>query len=63
VRLASVKAGDIVRVDDGQAWLATVYDVPERGRVRVTPITGPRGMRTVTAREIVAHWRLVKART
>lgn len=50
--LASIKPGDIVRVHDGLPYFAEVI---ERGGtlVRVAPITGPRGVRTVTSREVV----------
>jgi hypothetical protein len=60
VRLAGIKPGDIVRVHDGLAYLAEVID-QDGARVRVAPITGPKGVRTVTSRDVVDHWR--KART
>jgi hypothetical protein len=52
VRLAGIRAGDIVRVDDG---LPCSKVIGQGGaRVRVAPITGPSGVRTVTfARDVV----------
>jgi hypothetical protein len=47
VRLAGIKPGDIVRVHDGLPYLAEVIG-HDGARVRVAPITGPRGVRTVT---------------
>jgi hypothetical protein len=61
VRLAGVKPGDIVRVHDGLPYLAEVIG-QEGARVRVTPITGPKGVRTVTSRDVVDHWRKVRPR-
>jgi hypothetical protein len=60
MRLAGVKAGDIVRVHDGLPWFAEVVG-HDGARLRVTPITGPKGVRTVTSRDVVEHWR--KARS
>jgi hypothetical protein len=61
MRLAGIKPGDIVRVHDGLPYLAEV--IGQRGaRVRVAPITGPRGVRTVTSREVVEHWRKARSR-
>ena len=66
MRLGSVRAGDIVRVDDGMPYLAEVIGrgaAAERGYdLRVMPLTGPRGVRGVRARQVVAHWRRVGAR-
>jgi hypothetical protein len=61
MRLAGIRAGDIVRVHDGLPYLAEVigHDGP---RVRVTPITGPTGVRTVTSRDVVDHWRKTRSR-
>jgi hypothetical protein len=61
MRLASIKPGDIVRIDDGLPYLAEVIG-QDGARVRVTPITGPRGVRTVTSREVVEHWRKARPR-
>lgn len=61
VRLAGVKPGDIVRVHDGLPYLAEVIG-QDGARVHVAPITGPRGVRTVTSRDVVEHWRKVRAR-
>jgi hypothetical protein len=61
IRLAGIKPGDIVRVHDGLPYLAEVIG-QEGPRVRVEPITGPRGFRTVTSREVVEHWRKVRPR-
>lgn len=66
MRLASVRPGDIVRVDDGMPYYGEVIEVLSGGRalaqragVRVSPITGPRGVRGVSARQVVGHWRRV----
>ena len=56
MRLASVKTGDLVRVDDGLPYFAEVIE-RDGVRVKVSPITGPRGVRTVTARSVVTHWK------
>ena len=61
MRLAGIKPGDIVRVHDGLPYLAEVIG-QDGARVRVAPITGPRGVRTITSREVVEHWRKVRAR-
>ena len=61
MRLARVRAGDIVRVHDGLPYLAEVIG-QEGARVRVAPITGPKGVRTVTSREVVEHWRKARPR-
>jgi hypothetical protein len=61
VRLAGIKPGDIVRVHDGLPYLAEVVG-QDGARVRVAPITGPRGVRTVTSRDVVDHWRKVRTR-
>jgi hypothetical protein len=60
MRLASIKPGDIVRIDDGLPYLAEVIG-HDGARMRVTPITGPKGVRTITSRDVVEHWR--KARS
>ena len=56
MRLAGIKPGDIVRVNDGLPYLAEVIG-QDGVRVRVMPITGPRGVRTITSRMAVEHWR------
>jgi hypothetical protein len=61
VRLAGIKPGDIVRVHDGLPYLAEVIG-QDGARVRVAPITGPRGVRTVTSRDVVEHWRKSRSR-
>jgi hypothetical protein len=61
MRLASIKPGDIVRVHDGLPYLAEVIG-QDGALVRITPITGPRGVRTVTSREVVEHWRKARPR-
>jgi hypothetical protein len=61
VRLAGVKPGDIVRVHHGLPYLAEVVG-QDGARVRVTPITGPRGVRTVTSRDVIEHWRKARSR-
>ena len=44
MRLAAIKTGDIVRVHDGLPYLAEVIG-HDGARLRVAPITGPRGIR------------------
>jgi hypothetical protein len=61
MRLAGVRTGDIVRVHDGLPYLAEVIG-HDGARVRVTPITGPKGVRTITSREVVEHWRKSRSR-
>jgi hypothetical protein len=61
VRLAGIRAGDIVRVHDGLPYLAEVIG-HDGARVRVAPITGPTGVRTVTSRDVVDHWRKARPR-
>jgi hypothetical protein len=61
VRLAGIRPGDIVRVHDGLPYLAEVIG-HDGARVRVAPITGPRGIRMVTSREVVEHWRRARSR-
>ena len=61
MRLAAIRVGDIVCVHDGLPWFAEVIG-QEGARVRVSPITGPRGVRTVTSRDVVGHWRKVRPR-
>jgi hypothetical protein len=61
MRLARIKPGDIVRVHDGLPYLAEVIG-QHRARVRIAPITGPRGVRTVTSRDVVDHWRKTRSR-
>jgi hypothetical protein len=61
VRLAGIKPGDIVRVHDGLPYLAEVVG-HDGARLRVTPITGPKGVRTVTSRDVLDHWRKTRSR-
>ena len=61
MRLAAIRAGDIVRVNDGLPYLAEVIG-QEGARLRVAPITGPRGVRTVTPRDVADHWRKGRSR-
>jgi hypothetical protein len=61
MRLAGIRAGDIVRVHDGLPYLAEVIG-QDAARLRVAPITGPRGVRTVTSRDVVEHWRMARSR-
>ena len=61
MRLAAIRAGDIVRVNDGLPYLAEV--VGQDGvRVRVSPITGPKGVRTIASRQVIEHWRKARSR-
>jgi hypothetical protein len=60
-RTTGVKPGDIVRVHDGLPYLAEVIG-QDGARVRAAPITGPRGVRTVTSRAVVEHWRKTRSR-
>jgi len=50
-----------VRVDDGLPYFAEVIE-RDGTRMRVAPITGPRGVRTATSRDVVDHWRKVRPR-
>lgn len=59
MRLAGIRAGDIVRVDDGLPFYALVIERAER-RLIVNPITGPRGLRHASATQVTSHWRHVK---
>jgi hypothetical protein len=61
MRLDGIRAGDIVRVHDGLPYLAEVIG-HDGARLRVTPITGPKGVRTVTSRDVVDHWRKARSR-
>jgi hypothetical protein len=61
MRLAGIRAGDIVHVNDGLPYFAEVIG-QDGARVRVAPITGPRGVRTVTSRDVVGHWRKSRSR-
>jgi hypothetical protein len=51
----------VVTADDGLPYLSEVIG-QDGGRVQVAPITGPKGVRTVTSREVVEHWRKARAR-
>ena len=61
MRLASIKPGDIVRVHDGLPYLAEIID-HDGVRLRVAPITGPKGVRSITSRDVIEHWRKVRPR-
>ena len=45
----------------GLPYLAEVIG-QDGARVRVAPITGPKGVRTITSREVVDHWRKARSR-
>ena len=64
MRISTVKPRDLVRVDDGLPYFAEVIE-HAAGVLRVSPITGPRGVRSVKARQVVDHWRhqTMKGRT
>jgi hypothetical protein len=53
VRLASVRPGDIVRVDGS---LAYVVEKPSRGRIAIRWALRT-GIRTISARQVEAAWR------
>lgn len=56
MRLASVREGDIVRVDDGLVYFALVRG--RRGRrLVVNPLNGAWNPAPVKATEVVGHWR------
>jgi hypothetical protein len=61
MRLTSIRPGDIVRVDDGLPYLAFVRECAPR-QLHVAAITGPRGYRTITARQVVEHWRAARSK-
>jgi hypothetical protein len=61
MRLASIKPGDIVRVHDGLPYLAEIIG-HDGARLRVAPITGPKGVRTITSRDMIEHWRKARSR-
>jgi hypothetical protein len=61
MRLAGIRPGDIVRIDDGLPYLAQVIE-RDGARIRVAPITGPRGVRAVRSRDVIGHWRKAGAR-
>ena len=61
MRLAGIKPGDLVRVHDGLPYLAEVVG-HDGGRVRVAPITGPSGVRTIPSRDVIEHSRKARSR-
>lgn len=61
MRLASIRDGDIVEVNDGLPYLAIVRSRAGR-RLRVEPISGKFSPAPVRAGDIVAHWRKVRPR-
>lgn len=56
MRLVGIRPGAIVKIHDGLPYFAEVID-RDTASLRVSPITGPRGVRTVRARQVVDHWR------
>jgi hypothetical protein len=54
VRLASIKAGDMVRVDGS---LAEVVDKPQAGRLTIRWVGRSTSLRTISARGVEAAWR------
>jgi hypothetical protein len=64
MRLESIRAGDIVQIDDGLPYLAHVEQARGVGgnRLIVVALNGSHAMRTVKARDVVAHWRRTGAR-
>ena len=63
MRLASIRPGDLVRVDDGLPYIAEVLGDQGRG-LRVLPVSGPRGGgRAVKAVEVIGHWRQTRCRS
>lgn len=58
MRLQGIEPGAIIRVDDGlRPWYGMTKKQPEEQTVYVAPITGPRGARTVKARDVTGIWR------
>jgi hypothetical protein len=56
VRLAGVREGDIVRIDDGLSYLALVRG--RRGRrLLVAPLNGRWNPAPIKAAAVTAHWR------
>jgi hypothetical protein len=56
MRLANVRDGDIVRVDDGLVYFALMRE--RRGRrLVVDPISGPWRPAPVKASDVQGHWR------
>jgi hypothetical protein len=51
----------VVTAHDGLPYFAEVIGQVGVG-VRVAPITGPRGVRTITSRDVVDHWRKTRSR-
>lgn len=62
MRLTAIKPGDHVKVDDGLPYFAEVIEL-DAGQLRVSPITGPRGVRSVRARQVIEHWRKAQRRS
>lgn len=61
MRLGSIQPGDLVQVDDGLPYLAEVQmrEDEQPRTLLVRPCHGSRSIRTVKARVVVAHWRLM----
>jgi hypothetical protein len=55
------KSGEVATAVDGLAYLAQVIG-RDGTRVRVSPITGPKGIRAFTSRDVAEHWRKVRPR-
>lgn len=62
MRLASIRDGDIVEVNDGLPYLAIVRSRNGR-RLRVDPISGKFSPAPVRAADVVGHWRKVRPRS
>jgi hypothetical protein len=62
MRLAAIRAGDIVLVNDGLPYHAEVVE-KQRGRLRVRPVSRSLAPRTVKAAWVVDHWRHAARRT
>lgn len=54
--LTAISIGDIVQVDDGMPFYAKVMD-KGAGTLVVSPLHRPTNLRTVKARQVIAHWR------
>jgi hypothetical protein len=59
MRLARIRRGDLVVVDDGRPYYAIALERTGR-RLRVRPIASHHAPRPVTARDVVAHFKLAQ---